>query len=218
MTSAGKPEPNARATESRWLDWFEARNGLWSAIQAGALIVGGGWAVILLLISFHDRRVDLAMAQAAQFVEGRTSEARQLLDRLWYSSPAELIDLFREALAHLPNDDERGEAIHNFVSEYILSGDKQANPIDVQLAIADVAAQLDLIAVCAGEGGDRSWLATHLIPARCDRATAEEYFCGYADSFHTLYGGVLGDIRRTTGNQALGTASEKFARGPGCIE
>ncbi len=185
-------------------------------MQAVALIVGGGWAIIQLGVADHNRRVDLAMAQAADFVDGRTGEARRVLDRLWYGNPAELVGLFRDALARLPSEDARRGAIHKFVIDYILPGDDRTASVDVQLAIADVAAQLDLIAVCAGEAGDQSWFAEKFIPPRCNRATIEGYFCGYAKSFHTLYGGVLEDIRSTTGNRTLGSASDGFAKSVGC--
>ncbi len=216
MTSASEPEPEGPEAGRGFLDWLNARNGLWSAMQAIALIVAGGWAIILLGIDDHNRRVDLAMGQAAGFVEGRPGDARRLLDRLWYSIPAEVMELFRGALARLPAEEARNQAIRKFVADYILPGDEQADPVDVQLAIADVAAQLDLIATCAGTGGGRSWFADHFLPPRCHRATTEVYFCGYTKSFHTLYGGVLEDIRRTTGNRALGSASLDFAKGQGC--
>lgn len=218
MTSADRTDSVAQEAGLGWLDWLDARNGLLNAIQASALIVGGAWAILMLMISIHDRRVDLAMTQAAQFVDGRTGEARRLLDRLWYGKPKELMSLFREALARLPDEDARSEAIQNFVKDYILPGDDDTDPVDVQLAIADVAAQLDLIAACAGEGDDRPWLASRMVPDRCDRATVEKYFCDYTNSFHTLYGGALEEIRLMTGNHSLGTTSKKFAEGPGCAE
>ena len=218
MTSASETERKALKAERGWLSWFNARSGLWNAVQACALIAGGGWAVFMLMNQNHDRRIDLAMSHAAQFADGRTGDARRLLDKLWYRNPAKLTDLFREALSRLPNDAARREAIHDFVAGYILIGHEQVAPVDVHMAIADVAAQLDLIALCAGGGGGQSWLAEKLFPARCNRETVEQYFCGYANSFHTLYEGALDHIRRLTGNTSLGEASKVFAEGPGCTD
>lgn len=218
MTYANETERKALKTERGWLFWFNARSGLWNAIQACALLVGGGWAIIILMNENHDRRIDLAMTHASDFAEGRTGDARRLLDELWYRNPAQLTELFREALYHLPNDAARREAIRDFVNDYILVGDEQVDPVEVHMAIADVAAQLDLVALCAGGGGSQSWLAESLFPARCNGKVVEQYFCGYANSFHTLYGGALDHVRRLTGNMSLGVASKEFAKGPGCTE
>lgn len=197
-----------------WLGWIDRRSGLWGALQLVALVVAGAWAVFLLLQSATERRIDNALQYATQLSEGRTGEARHLLDEVWYSQP-QVVSNFRSQLANLPpefDNDERENLIRQFVGATIMPGNGRYSQIEVTLAIADIAGTLDQIALCATEcEGLLCWRG-----AQCHEATSRDLFCGYARSFHLLYGDVLGDIRETYGNVQLGVDSASFARGQQC--
>ncbi|MEQ8919830.1 MAG: hypothetical protein RIE60_03430 [Roseovarius sp.] len=222
-----RPSPAANASVKHgptrqaegWLGWFDRRSGLWGAAQFVALVVAGAWGVFLLVQSATERKIDNALQYATQLSEGRTGEARHLLDRLWYSQP-ENVRKFRGQLALLPPDmrnasgKERGkpDPVRAFVHQWILPGNEEIGPVDVQLAIADIADMLDQVALCATEcEGLLCWRG-----AQCHEETTRDLFCGYTRSFHRLYGGELDNIRATYGNVGLGLASAAFQEDPQC--
>ncbi len=204
--TVGGSEPDVAG----WLGWIDRRSGLWGALQLVALVVAGAWAVFLLLQSATERRIDNALQYATQLSEGRTGEARHLLDRLWYSQP-ENVRKIRSGVAILPKDMQAGP-IQSFVADWIAPGNDSVGPVDVQLAIADIADVLDQVALCATEcEGLLCWRG-----AQCHEETTRDLFCGYSGSFHLLYGAELERIRETYGNVRLGLASDAFAKDLRC--
>lgn len=193
-----------------WLEKIDRKSGLWGALQFAALVIAGGWAVFLLLQAATERRIDNALGYAAQLSDGRTGDARHLLDQIWYSQP-EAVKSLRRQLADLPPTLWTG-AIQQFVAVTILPGNETHGPVEVTLAIADIADTLDQIALCATDcKGLLCWRG-----AQCHEETSRDLFCGYAGSFHLLYGDVLREIRMTYGNAGLGTKSAEFSKGEIC--
>ncbi len=120
----------------------------------------------------------------------------------------------RSLLAQFPEDadEDRQKIIRQFVANTILPGDETAGPVNVRLAIADIADKLDQVATCATNcRGVFCWRGP-----QCDEETSAALFCNYSRSFHMLYGDVLDEIRATYGNRYLGVASRSLGESKLC--
>lgn len=216
VSDEGGPESSEDAKRSIWQrcqGWVDRHGGLWSAVQAAGVIGAAMWALIMLYQASIDGKIENAFAYASEFSEGRSGDARHLLDRLWYSKPEAALSL-RVAVGQMSDrdDEARTSVIRQFVDKAILPGNAENGPVDVRLAIADIADSLDQITICATScRGVMCWRG-----AQCDLETTRRLFCGYSRSFHLLYGDVLEDLRTIYGNRELGVVSANFAEEPEC--
>lgn len=198
-----EPDAESEAWWRRVVGLIDARAGVWTFLQVVALAFAGGFAIYELRQAAADRRTDKALEHATAFSEGRTGEARRLLDSLWHARSEQVrafrAELGRNLAAGDLSDDDIAPLVETYLDAFILTGDQSRGiaPADVTLAIAEVAEALDIVAECREQN-------------LCDGDTVARFFCDYATNFHLLYRKPLEELRATFGNPALGAASKTF--------